>query len=97
MLSTALKEAWPALLLSALPWLLPIYLDFNYRLHPDPDYLRLLKMAALWSLTVGAGGSVLAILELFQRRYIWGGLALASVLGYSLWFPWEAIQSIVKL
>jgi hypothetical protein len=87
----------PYVLFCVLPWVLPAFLWLNPILHPEPDYLHKLKIAAVWSLLVVLPGFVFAFIDAWRSRSVVAFLCLISVLGFVAWFPWDAFNRIIAL
>ncbi len=89
-------------LLCVVPWAIPLAfwilpLPLPLPAHIAVDDLRLIKMAAIWSLCVALAGLAWSLIDMAKNRRIVSALSAAVAAGYLGWYPWEGIGYVLKL
>lgn len=88
------------ILLCVAPWLVPLCLwiiPHPLPGHIEPDDLRRIKLAAIWSLCVVFPGLAWSLIDWATTRRLISAAAAAAAAGYLVWYPWDGLAFVLKL
>lgn len=88
------------ILLCVAPWLVPLCLwiiPHPLAGHIEPDDLRRIKLAAIWSLCVVFPGLAWSLIDWATTRRLISAAAAAVATSYLVWYPWDGLAFVLKL